>query len=99
MMQALGISEAVWDELRVPTYIGHDLDESSRLYVDLYIAIECFHMLYPEYMRRTTARERQLYQLFLALKGAKEKHAQWHAEHDRKATQLAREAIDINARP
>jgi hypothetical protein len=84
--------------MRVPTYIGHDLDETTQLYIDVYVALEILHMRYPDYMRQTSPLERRLYQLFLAMKGQKEKHAQWHAEHDQKASQIAREAVNINAR-
>ena len=82
-----------------PRYIGHDLDETTQLYVDIHIAVELFHMRYPVYMAQTTPLERQLYQLYVALKSHKEEHVHWHAENDQKARQVARQAVDVNARP
>ena len=75
----------------MPHYVGHDLDETTQLYVDVHVALEIFHMRYPTYIAQTTPVERQLYNLYLALKSQKEKHLEWHAEHDGKATQLVQD--------
>ncbi len=85
--------------MRAPRYIGHDLDDTTQLYIDVHVAVELFHMRYPVYMAVTTPLERTLYQLYLAMKGEREKHIQWHAENDSKAAQNARTAINIDARP
>ena len=77
----------------MPLHIGHDLDETTQLYIDVHIAVDCLHMRYPDYIRQTSVVERRLYQLYLALKGQKDKHAQWHAEHDSAAKQIAERAI------
>ena len=98
-MRALGITEEVWDAMRIPRFIGHDLDETTTLYIDTHIALDIFHMRYPVYMALTTPMERKQYQLYLALRGEKEKHAQWHAEHDPKTERVAYEAINRDARP
>ena len=97
-MTALGITEEVWDAMRIPRFIGHDLDETTTLYIDVHLALDIFHMRYPVYMAQTTPLERKLYQLYLSLKGEKEKHAQWHAENDSRAAQNAHQAVNPNAR-
>ena len=83
----------MWSTIRTPRYIGHDLDETSALYVDLHWALECLHMRYPDYMAQTTIHERQLYQLYLALKAAKEQQSQEHAEQSMEAERSARDAV------
>ena len=80
--------------MRTPRHVGHDLDETSGLYVDVHVALECLHMRYPEYIAQTTPRERQLYQLYLALKAAKEEHYHDHAEEAAESQRLANEAIN-----
>lgn len=80
--------------MRTPRHVGHDLDETSALYIDMHVALECLHMRYPEYIAQTTPRERQAYQLYLALKAAKEAHYQEHAEQDAESRRLAESAIN-----
>ena len=84
--------------MRSPRHVGHELDEASALYVDVHIALECLHMRYPVYVAQTTPRERQLYQLYLALKSAKEQHAYEHAEESAQQERYARDAIMIPGR-
>lgn len=50
-------------------------------------------MRYPLYMQQTTPQERMLYRLYLALKSAKEEHAQMHAEQEAEAERNANDAI------
>ncbi|HEY5868955.1 MAG TPA: hypothetical protein VI542_25910 [Candidatus Tectomicrobia bacterium] len=65
----------------------------------MYIALECLHMRYPTYRALTSPAERQLYQMYLALKGCKEKHIQWHHESERAIHKDYMHAIDPNTRP
>jgi hypothetical protein len=79
--QLLGISEAIWDEMRNPMYGGGEaLDITTPLYMDIMIAMEYFGLLYPDYIQRTTEAERFMYQLYLGLKNLKERHAQKRLE-------------------
>lgn len=89
----MGISESVWQELCTPRWRGHDLDETTPLYIDLHIALEVLHMPYPLYMQRTTPQERTMYRLYLALKSAKDDHARWHAEQEAETERDAMDAI------
>jgi hypothetical protein len=73
--------------MQMPRRSGHDLDITTPLYVDVYIAWE-LHLLYSEYIQRTIPQERLLLQLFLGLKSLKERHAQEEAEE---AGKIARE--------
>lgn len=84
--------------MRIPKYVGHELDETTQLYIDVHIALECLHMRYPEYIRQTTPRERQLYQLYLAMKSLKDTHIQEHAEAAAETERLSMEAIDPSVR-
>ena len=59
----------------IPHPSGHDLDHTTQLFNDTYIALELLHMRYPEYIQRVPPLERLHYQLYLSLKAAKEKHA------------------------
>ena len=54
---------------------GGELSLHTQTYLDVHIALECFHMRYPEYVRETTQSERELYGYYLALKAEKERHA------------------------
>jgi hypothetical protein len=61
--------------MHVPRAIGSDLDETTQLYVDLYIAVDCLHMRYQDYMAQVPAEERTLYTLYANLKALKERRA------------------------
>ena len=50
-------------------------------------------MTYPAYMQHTTPQERILYRLYLALKSAKDTHAQYHAQMEADAERDATAAI------
>ena len=56
-------------------------------------------MRYPTYRALTSPAERQLYQMYLALKGCKEKHIQWHHESERSIQKDFRHAVDPSTRP
>lgn len=81
MKQALGITEAVWEEMQAARPGSHDLDQSTAFYIDVYVAWE-LGMRYPTYIQQTTPQERLLYQLFLSLKAMKERHAQERAQEE-----------------
>ena len=61
--------------MRQPRGSRHESDATTPLYLDVFIAWE-LHMLYSEYIRRTTPTERLLYQLFLGLKSFKDRQTQ-----------------------
>ena len=54
---------------------GGELGSHTQTYVDVHIALECLHITYTEYIRRTSSVERELLQLYLGLKGLKEEAA------------------------
>ena len=60
----------------MPQPSAHDLDQTTQLFNDTYIALEFLHMRYPDYIQRVPPLERLHYQLYLSLKSAKERHAQ-----------------------
>jgi hypothetical protein len=59
----------------------------------MYCAIKELHMLYVDYMARTTPQERLANRLFLALHGAKEAHAMERAQADADAARAATRAV------
>lgn len=82
----MGISPALWDDMRTPKAGGGgELSLHTQTYLDVYIALECFHMRYPDYIKQTTQSERELYAYYLGLKAAKEEYAmqQTQRDHDR----------------
>lgn len=69
------MTEAVWESLSATHPVGtEDLERNTPLYIDVSIAWE-LGMRYPDYITKTTPQERLLYQLFLALRNAKEEYA------------------------
>jgi hypothetical protein len=66
---------------------GGELSENTQVYVDFFIALDCLHIPYSEYIRRVPRIEREANQLYVALKNLKEeaamKHAQEQAEMER----------------
>ena len=69
------------------------LDQHTPLYLDMYCAIKELHMLYHDYMARTTPQERLANRLFLALHGAKETHAMDRAQAEADAARAATRAV------
>lgn len=71
----------------------HDLDVTTPLYVDCYVALEIFHMRYVEYIQRVPRPERLLYQVFLGMKGLKEKRAQDRQKEEAEMQRMANDAM------
>lgn len=90
---ALGITDAVWLELTLPQAQFSDLDTNTPVYMDGFIALEVFHMRYPEYIQRIPRAERLFYQLLLALKAAKDKRAMERAQQEADAEHAAQADI------
>ena len=81
----MGITPALWDDLRAPKpEMGGELGTHTQTYLDVYIALDCLHMRYPDYIRQTNSEERTLYALFLMLRNKKEEQAMKEAEARRK---------------
>ena len=89
----LGATDAVWQEMCMPHLELHDLDATTPTYVDCYVALEVFHLSYPEYIRRIPRTERLFYQVFLAMKGLKEKRAQDRQKEESDMERMANEAV------
>jgi hypothetical protein len=75
--------------MHVPRAVGSDLDETTQLYVDCFIALDCLHMRYRDYVAQVPQEERALYGLYLNLKALKERRAM---ESAREQAALEREA-------
>lgn len=61
--------------MRLPRAMHNELDEHTKLYIDCFVALDCLHITYPEYIQSTTSDERTLYQLYFNMKALKEQHA------------------------
>ena len=93
MRQALGITDAVWQELNLPQLALDDLDANTPVYTDAFVALEIFHMRYPDYVRQIPRTERLWYQLVLALKNKKERRAMDRAQQEADMQREAENAL------
>lgn len=76
----------MWEHLSAAHPVGtDDLERNTPLYIDVSIAWE-LGMRYPDYIAKTTPQERLLYQLFLALRSAKEEQAHAKMQADAEIT-------------
>jgi hypothetical protein len=71
----------------------HDLDATTPTYVDCYVALEVFHLSYPEYIQRIPRTERLFYQVFLAMKGLKEQRAHERQKEESELRRMADEGL------
>ena len=63
----------------------NDITQTTSEYAEAYVALELLHCTVAEYVQRTSRQERMLYQFYVMLKAAKERHAHEEAQRNAEA--------------
>lgn len=94
-MTRLGIPDDLLEEIQAGETPSHPLERDTSLYADLYVSMRIFHMLYTEYMARTTSLERAAYRLFLFLEAKKTEHRRDKEQAFEEASRQAHDAVPV----